>query len=62
MDSEQTEIVEIYNIKGQKVALLTKAANQKKLQWDASDMASGIYFISWQQDNKIITRKSLLLK
>lgn len=62
MDSEQTEIVEIYNIKGQKVAMLTKAANQKKLQWDASDMASGIYFISWQQDNKIITRKSLLLK
>ena len=57
--------VEVYNLLGQVVATLTsgyKDAGTHNLTWDATDAASGVYFITLTVSDKKLTRKVLLLK
>jgi hypothetical protein len=55
----------IYNVLGQKVATLWDGYRERgrhRIMFDASGLASGIYFYSLVQDNRSITRKMMLLK
>ena len=57
--------VEIYNLLGQSVAILTsgyKDAGIYNLTWDASDVSSGIYFVKAQADGFTKTQKLMLVK
>lgn len=63
---QQTQVkLTIYNLLGREVAQLVDAVQTpgiKTLTWDAGNLASGIYFYQLQTDNKVITKKSVLLK
>lgn len=62
--STQVEI-SIYNILGQKVAELLNeelAAGYHSIKWDASKFSSGIYFYHLRAGNKVLVKKSLLMK
>jgi len=55
----------VFNIIGQEVARLVdneKAAGKHFVKWDASNLASGIYFYRLQADNFVLTKKMVLLK
>ena len=56
----------IYNILGQKVATLvnkTQTAGSYKVEWDASNFASGIYWYRLETDKGFVqTHKLVLLK
>ena len=57
--------VEIYNLLGRSIATLTsgyKVAGTYTLVWDASDAASGLYFVTAQTDGYTSTKKLMLLK
>ncbi len=57
--------IEVYNIKGQKVAVLLdkeQEAGEHDLTWDAAGMNSGIYFISLTSGEYQKTNKVILLK
>jgi len=57
--------VDIYNLLGQSVAILTsgyKDAGIYKLTWDASDAASGMYFVKAQADGFTQIQKLMLIK
>jgi hypothetical protein len=58
--------VVIYNILGQKVATLVdnkiQQAKVHEIQYDASHLATGLYFYSIEYSNKILTKKMLLIK
>ena len=63
----QTANVElnVYNILGQKVAVLLNDIKQPgnyKISWDASDMSSGVYVYKLQAGKRTFIRKMLLLK
>lgn len=62
----QTEVkLSIYNIMGQEVAVLldkTQNAGSHAVKWNASDMASGIYFYLIKTDHFSAVRKLVLLK
>ena len=58
-------IIDIYNIMGQRVITLFRGNLEKgeySILWDASEFANGIYFCRMKVDNKLISRKILLLK
>ena len=58
-------ILEIYNVKGQKVAELldTQLAEGKhSIQWNAEDQSSGIYFLSVRIADHSQMEKVILLK
>jgi fibronectin-binding autotransporter adhesin len=58
-------VLEIYNILGQKVATLVDGnlnAGAYRYQWNASGMASGMYFYRLRSDNFVATKKMLLVK
>lgn len=58
-------MLEVYNVMGQRVALLVdeaQAAGLRRATWDASAYASGIYFYRLRAGGFIETRKMLLLK
>jgi len=63
---EEGEIkLSIFNIVGQPVAVLlegTRAQGEHSLEWDASDMPSGIYIYQLEVGTKIMTRKMTLVK
>jgi hypothetical protein len=54
----------IYNITGQVVKVFSGSADAgpQKVQWDAQDVASGIYFYKLNADNFSETKKMILLK
>jgi hypothetical protein len=55
----------VYNVMGQKVATLvneTKSAGTYRVNWDATNMASGIYHYRLQSAGKVITRQMTLIK
>jgi hypothetical protein len=55
----------IYNIIGQEVAQLVngyREAGQYSVNWNASNLASGIYIYRLESNNNIITKKMALLK
>ncbi len=56
--------VTIYNVAGQKVKEFTGYAGNEtvELEWDASSVASGIYFSSVKANGQIATKKMALLK
>ncbi|MGQ9806619.1 MAG: T9SS type A sorting domain-containing protein [Chlorobiales bacterium] len=57
--------LEIYNVLGQKVATLVNgelSAGAHRYQWNASGMASGIYFYRLRSDNFVATKKMVLVK
>ena len=57
--------VDIYNLLGQSVAILTsgyKDAGIYNLTWDASDVASGMYFVKAEADGFTKTQKLMLIK
>ncbi len=57
--------LEIYNALGQRVATLVNgelSAGAHRYQWNASGLASGIYFYRLRSDNFVATRKMLLVK
>lgn len=57
--------LEVFNLLGQKVAVLANArynAGQHTLDWDASEHSSGIYFYRLEASGGSFTRKLMLLK
>jgi len=57
--------VDIYNLLGQRVETLFNGRQEggvHSVRWDASNSASGIYFVRLQSQNLTQTRKMLLLK
>ena len=57
--------VEVYNLLGQSITTLTsgyKEAGTYNLIWDATDAASGVYFITLSASDTRLTQKVLLLK
>ncbi len=55
----------VFNIVGQPVAVLfegTKSAGEHIIEWDASDMPSGMYIYQLEVGTKIMTRKMTLVK
>ncbi len=57
--------LEIYNVLGQKVATLVDGelnAGAHRLQWNATNLASGIYFYRLQSRDFVATKKAILVK
>ena len=57
--------VDVYNLLGQSVAILTsgyKDAGTYNLTWDASDVSSGMYFVKAEADGFTKTQKLMLIK
>ncbi|MCK4427334.1 MAG: T9SS type A sorting domain-containing protein, partial [candidate division Zixibacteria bacterium] len=57
--------LEIYNLLGQKVATLVdeyQQAGQKTVNWEAKDLASGIYFYKLTSSGFTATKKMVLTK
>ncbi|MBD3170403.1 MAG: T9SS type A sorting domain-containing protein [candidate division Zixibacteria bacterium] len=57
--------LEVYNLLGQKVATLVDGyqnAGIHAVNWDASEVSSGIYFYKLDAGDKVLTRKMSLLK
>ena len=55
----------IFNLMGQKVATLIdgyQSAGQKSIKWNASHLASGIYFYRLTAGDKVFTKRMTLLK
>ena len=60
----QTKL-DVYNLLGQKVATLVdgfKLPGRFRVQWDASEFASGVYFYKLSRGENTTTRKMILLK
>ncbi len=64
IENEADVAIGIYNLTGQKVADLSGhfGAGENAVSWDASDVASGVYFYRLGVDNKSQTMKMVLLK
>jgi hypothetical protein len=57
--------IEVFNLLGQKVETIKdehQKAGYKTIQWDASQYASGVYFYKLTADNKLFTKRMMLLK
>lgn len=57
--------LEIYNLLGQKVAIVVdeyQQAGQKTINWEAKDLSSGIYFYKLTADDFTATKKMVLTK
>ncbi|HFE62846.1 MAG TPA: T9SS type A sorting domain-containing protein, partial [Caldithrix sp.] len=55
----------VYNSLGQKVAQLSSgylSAGEHKVVWDASDKASGVYYVMLKSNGHRVVRKALLMK
>ncbi len=58
-------LVKVYNTLGQEVAILLngyKAAQTYNINFDASNLSSGVYFYSVEFDNQVLSRKMILMK
>lgn len=57
--------LDVYNILGQKVALLLsekQGAGKHNIEWDASDFPTGLYFYRLRAGDFVQTRRMLLVK
>ena len=58
-------LIEIYDLNGRKVKLLTNGSHEKGIYnviWDASLFSSGVYFITMAHENGVETKKVTLVK
>ncbi len=58
-------ILEIYNLVGQRVAILADGeypAGRHSITWDASNVASGVYLYRLNTDSGVLSKKMVLLK
>ena len=58
-------VLTIYNLRGEEVARPvdgTLSAGYNRIDWNASNLASGIYFYRLQAGDFVLTRKMVLLK
>ena len=58
-------LIEIYNIKGQKVTTLVNSpfeAGSHKVTWNATDQSSGVYLLRFNTAETSETKKLILLK
>jgi hypothetical protein len=65
MPEEANVKLSVFNIVGQPVSVLiqeSKSKGEHTLEWDASDMPSGIYIYQLEVGAKIMTRKMTLVK
>ncbi|MBD3168146.1 MAG: T9SS type A sorting domain-containing protein [candidate division Zixibacteria bacterium] len=65
LEAETDVNLSVYNIAGQKVAELVNGkmdAGEHVINWDASDMASGIYFYTLKTNNALETKRMSLVK
>ncbi|MCP4582015.1 MAG: T9SS type A sorting domain-containing protein [candidate division Zixibacteria bacterium] len=65
LDKTSTVDLSVYNMLGQKVATLVSGdlpADNHTVSWDASDVATGVYFYRLEVENNSETRKMILLK
>ncbi|MBD3233288.1 MAG: PQQ-binding-like beta-propeller repeat protein [candidate division Zixibacteria bacterium] len=65
MDNPTTAVVEIYNIKGQKIATpinRSLSAGAHQVSWDASAYSSGVYFYKVKTDGEVYTGRMTILK
>jgi len=65
LPEQQAVKVEIFNVVGQRVAILLEnvlQAGEHSIVWDASEMPSGIYIIQMDAGNRVLTRKMTLVK
>jgi hypothetical protein len=57
--------LDVFNVLGQKVTTLVDAelaADRYEVEWDGSNVASGIYFYRLAADQFVMTKKMMLLK
>ena len=65
LDSSGSVSVKIYNVVGQAVATLASGhmnAGYHTLTWDASNMASGMYFVKVEAGSNVAVQKMMLMK
>lgn len=65
LPEQQAVKVEIFNVVGQRVAILLEnvlQAGEHSIVWNASEMPSGIYIIQLDTGNRVLTRKMTLVK
>ena len=65
MTGAERVTLKVYNITGQEVATLvdgTLAAGSYEVPFDATDLASGVYFYKLSSPSQVETRKMVLLK
>ena len=58
-------LIDVYNVKGQVISTLVNGymdANSYSLTWDASESASGVYFLKVTVGDFVKTQKLMLLK
>ena len=64
--SDQSHVtLKVYNTLGQEAVVLVdgvREAGYYEVQWDASEMASGVYFYRLQADEFTATRRMVLMK
>ena len=57
--------ISIYDINGRLVKKLyqgSQSMGQHKVIWNAENLSSGVYFLKLKADNKILTKKLILIK
>jgi len=55
----------VYNIRGQQIATLVsenRVAGIHKVQWDASNLPSGLYIYQLEAGSTVLNQKMMLLK
>jgi hypothetical protein len=65
LPEQQSVVVGIYNVVGQRVAQLLEDVlpqGEHTIVWDATEMPSGIYIIHLEIGNRVLTRKMTLIK
>ncbi|HEX9971778.1 MAG TPA: T9SS type A sorting domain-containing protein, partial [bacterium] len=64
--SQPAEVtVKAFNLAGQEVALLVQAMQQPgyyRIEWNAGNLPSGVYFYQIEADKQLLKKKCLLLK
>ena len=65
LDNSGNISVKVYNVVGQVVATLANGhmnAGYHTLTWDASSMASGMYFVKVETGSNVAVQKMMLMK
>ena len=65
LSSSEKVLINIYDVKGRQIINILDRSMREgnhRIQWDAKNISSGLYFIKMQSKGKIITKKVLLLE